>query len=578
MQLISTEDVVKAINLNKFGGAHMAKMIMSVLQIDKVNQLYASNYLKQPTDFLNSVIQDAGINCDIIKEDLAKIPENGPFVIIANHPFGGIEGMILLDCLLSIRPDFKLIANFLFQRITPIKDYVFAVNPFETYKHVQSSFNGLRYAREHLSKGHPLGVFPAGEVSAYQHNQAGITDKVWNTAILKFIKNANVPVIPVYFGGKNSAAFYFMGRIHPLLRTVKLPSEMLNKRNTRIKVSIGDIIPVETQNDYQHIPLYGQFLRSATYSLQSQDILEDPLRVFVKDTSICNLNEPPLLIHEVAAIPAKFILFKWMEYTIYCAPFKVIPNIIKEIARLREITFSEVGEGTNKSLDMDKFDSYYDQLFIWNEAEHEIVGGYRLGKGCEIIPEWGMKGFYTNTLFSYGNKLESIFSQSVELGRSFIVKKYQRKAFSLFLLWKGIFQFLLKNKQYRYLFGPVSISNNYKPLSKQLMIRFIEEHYFNERLASAIIPRSPYHYSQDEKEIPGLPKNVKDLNDLDLLIKEVEGGRLKIPVLLKKYLLIGGEIAGFNMDEEFNNCLDCLLVLDLKKIPADILNAMSREG
>lgn len=577
MQLISTEDVVNAVNLNKFGGENMARIIMSVLQIDKINQLYANHYNKQPKDFLNSIINDIGINYSLYQGDLEKIPAYGPFVIVANHPFGGIEGVILLDCILAKRPDFKIIANFLFQRIEPIKEFVLAVNPFETHKHVKSSFSGLRYGMEHLIQGHPLGIFPAGEVSTYHKDSIGITDKAWNISILKFIKNAHVPVIPMYFHGKNSSAFYFMGRIHPLLRTVKLPSEMLNKKNTKIKLSIGNTISLSEQNSYPDIESYGQFLRTKTYALPFNNIHLEPITpVKKRSKSIHNQDNPLSLINEIRNISEKYILFKWQEYTVFCTPVHAIPVIIKEIGRLREITFREVGEGTNKSLDLDKYDAYYDQLFIWNEIENEIVGGYRLGKGYEILPERGIKGFYTNTLFHFENKTESIFSQCVELGRSFVVSKYQRKPWSLFLLWKGIFYFINKNKQCRYLLGPVSISNNYKLSSKQLMVAFIEKYFYNNAVSANIKPRNPF-VSTSNKETMSLLDDITDLNALDRIIRELESSGLKMPVLLKKYLNLGGEIIGFNMDPKFNNCLDCLLILDFKKIPADFIDSLSKD-
>lgn len=578
MQLISTEDVAKLIGFNKFGGRHISKIVMSLLQIDRINNIYSKHNSKGPIDFLNSVINDTGINYEIDFNDIEKIPKEGPFVIIANHPFGGIEGLILMDTILPIRPDFKLIANFLLQRIEPIRDYLFPVNPFETYKNAKSSYTGLRAGLSHLSNGNPVGIFPAGEVSAYRKNVSGITDRLWKLSIIKLIKISNVPVIPVYFEGKNSSLFYLLGRIHPLLRTAKIPSEILNKRNVKIKLRIGKPLSVEDQNNFKDIIHYAQYLRKITYSLATQSVQTSNInKTSNKQEIISKPVNKILLLEDIANISEKQIMLRWHNFTVYCAPTCLIPNIAKEIGRLREITFREVGEGTNQSFDIDEFDNFYHQLFIWNDIEKEIAGGYRLGKGFDIINERGINGFYINTLFTIGNEMKSMLNKSIELGRSFIIKKYQRKPWSLYLLWKGILNFLKNNTHYRYLIGPISISSRYSEISKHVMVEFIRKNYFNYHLADRFTPKNPYLYKNGSSEMRYFLNSAADLNSLDHIIKDIETAETKMPVLLKKYLLLGGKIAGFNFDPEFNHCLDCLLILDLKDVPGRTIELLSKE-
>lgn len=577
MPLISTDDVAKLVKLGKFGGKNLARIIMSMLQIDRINQIYEKYQSKEAADFLDSVLMDTGIQYTVEAYDLSLIPKEGPFVIIANHPFGGIEGILLMNSILPIRPDFKVIANFLLQRIEPIKDFIFAVNPFETYKNVKSSYNGLRQGLAHISNGHPIGIFPAGEVSTYHHNVIGITDRPWISSIIKFIKLAEVPVIPVYFNGRNSTLFYILGRIHPLLRTAKIPSEVLNKRKTKIKMIIGNPISIQDQSFYTDIHQYTKFLRETTYSLapvQSQK--EELSRHHKKQEIIAKPVNKILLLKEIDNLSENQFLFRWQDFAVYCSPTGIIPNIAKEIGRLREITFREVGEGTSQSSDIDEFDNFYHQLFIWNEIENEIVGGYRLGKGFEIYTERGMNGFYINTLFQIGKEMGSLLSQSVELGRSFIIRKYQRKPWSLYLLWKGIFHFMRNNAPYRYLIGPISISNNYSEISKHVMVEFIRKNYFSTHLASLFTPRNPYLYNNNSNEIKHLLNKATDLNSLDQIIKSIEASETKMPVLLKKYLLLGGKIASFNLDPSFNHCLDCLLILDLEELPDSVIQLMSK--
>jgi hypothetical protein len=275
---------------------------------------------------------------------------------------------------------------------------------------------------------------------------------------------------------------------------------------------------------------------------------------------------------------AEYKLFTSRSYAVYCAPSKELPNILNEIGRLREITFREVGEGTNQSIDIDEYDLYYNQLFIWDEENHKIVGAYRVGKGHEIMNGYGVKGFYLHSLFRMGKKFEPILSQSLELGRSFIIKEYQRKPLPLFLLWKGILYFLLKNPESRYLIGPVSISNKYSDLSKDLIIKFIMRNYFNYELGQHIKSRKQFKVNIKDLDIDILLETAKsDINKLDKLIGDFEITNDKLPVLLKKYISLNAKIAGFNIDPNFNDCLDGLLILDLFDLSMDVIESLSKE-
>lgn len=306
-----------------------------------------------------------------------------------------------------------------------------------------------------MADGRPLGLFPAGEVSAYQADSNSVEDKEWSTSVLKLIRKANVPVIPIYFKGSNSMFFQLLGLIHPMLRTVKLPSELLNKKNRVIKLRIGNPIAVEVQRSFSDMIQYGKFLRAKTYLLGSSLEVK---KFFLKSQKAEKKAEPiateiavEVLEKEVEGIREDYLLFTMKNYSVYCAPTMKIPNILNEIGRLREVTFRAVGEGTNRSIDLDEFDLYYYHLFIWDNDANRIVGAYRVGKGKDIIDRYGVKGFYINTLFKIRKDMLPVLYESIELGRSFIVEEYQRKPLPLFMLWKGILYFLIKNPEYRYL-------------------------------------------------------------------------------------------------------------------------------
>jgi hypothetical protein len=287
---------------------------------------------------------------------------------------------------------------------------------------------------------------------------------------------------------------------------------------------------------------------------------------------------PEIIRSEVESLAQEYLLFKSNDFVVYCAPSAKLPHVLTELGRLREITFREVGEGTNMGIDVDEYDLYYHQLFIWDVEAHKIVGAYRVGKGNEILAEYGLKGFYLQSLFRMSKKFQPILHESLELGRSFIVKEYQKKPMPLFLLWKGILYFLLKNPQSRYLIGPVSISNKYSDLSKDLIIKFIMRNYFNYDLGQYIKSRKKFKVKIKDLDVDILLEMAKnDINKLDKLIGDFEITNDKLPVLLKKYISLNARIVGFNIDPNFNDCLDGLIVVDLFDVPIKVIESLSKE-
>jgi putative hemolysin len=581
-KLIETEDIIKAAKLNKFGGASAARVLMMLLRINKINKLYADLSHKQGMDFVDELIRELKISFEVSEEEINRIPKTGPFITVSNHPFGGIDGMLLVKVLSMVRPDYKVLANFLLQRVEPVKDFILPVNPFEDRKDVRSSLLGIKYALKHLQDGLPLGMFPAGEVSSYNINSIGISDKKWNTAVLKMIKKAQVPVVPIYFTGSNSRLFHFLGLIHPSLRTVRLPSELFNKKKQSIRIRVGNPILVKEQNEFSDIERFGRFLRAKTYALGSA--LE--VKKFFSPGSFRSKKvedvappvEPEKIEQEISSLRDKYLLFESEEFSVFCTPSVCIPYVMNELGRLREITFRQVGEGTNRSIDVDEFDLYYHQLFIWDELNKKIVGAYRVGKGKEIMSQYGIKGFYIQSLFRISHRFYSVMEQSLELGRSFIVEEYQRKPLPLFLLWKGILYFLIKNPEYRYLIGPVSISNRFSSFSKEMIIRFIMKNHYNREFAQYIKPRKKFVVDGNKDiDIEIIMEAAKDLNKFDKFIKDVETTNYNMPVLLKKYLKQNGRIVGFNIDPKFNNALDGLLVMDLFDVPLDTIASLSKD-
>jgi len=581
-KLVETDEFIKAARLNKrIGGASAAKVLMTVLRIKKLNKLYEELSHHRGMDFIDALIDRLQLEYEISEEELAKIPKEGAFITVSNHPFGGIDGMLLVKVLSKYRPDIKVMSNFVLNKIEPVSEYMLPVNPFERRKGAASSLVGVKLALEQLKEGKVLGMFPAGEVSSYNEDNFGITDREWQYPAMKMIKKAEVPVVPVYFQGSNSRLFHLLGLIHPTLRTVRLPAEVFNKKHKKIRIRIGNPVSVKEQDSFTDISTYGRYLRAKTYALGSvlevKKFFRPRLNLGSRVEEVADAVPPGLIIDEIEKIREEFCLFSSEQFDVFCTPSIEIPQIMNELGRLREITFRDVGEGTNRSMDLDEYDLYYNQLFVWDNQEKKIVGAYRVGKGKEILMQYGVKGFYLQSLFRMNRRFQPTLKQSLELGRSFIIKEYQRRPMPLFLLWKGILYFLLKHSEYRYLIGPVSISNNFSQFSRGLIMQYIREHNFDKKLARYVRPRTRYNVPGFNVDEEVLLENTDDLNKFDRFIKEVEPNDYSMPILLKRYLKLNGKIIGFNLDPKFNDALDGLLVLDLFDVPMETIASLSKE-
>jgi len=471
--------------------------------------------------------------------------------------------------------------NFILKKIPNLEEFFVAVNPFENVQH-SSSISGIKATLDLLQKGIPIGIFPAGEVSTFSLDKQEITDRLWHPVVGKLVAKAKVPIVPIYFHGNNGVLFNILSFIHPTLRTAKLPSEFLNKQGLKIKVRIGRPIHIEDISYKKDTNKLLDFLRARTYALgtglEQEKKLFNPISLFkIKKKPEPIIEETPSakMVTEVATLET-FKVWTEKQYEVYICPTSSIPNILREIGRLREITFREVGEGTNKKIDLDNYDIYYSHLFIWDKDLHNIVGAYRIGKGDEILDTMGSRGFYLSELFKIKEPFYPILRTGIELGRSWIRKEYQQKPLPLFLLWKGILKYLLDNPQYRYMFGPVSISNNFSKFSKSLIVDYITKNHFDYELAHYVKPKNKFKADLTPIDKDLLVESSETLKDLDSLIADIESSHIKIPVLLRQYLNLNAKIICFNIDPKFSDCLDGFLVVDTQNIPAEMLEKVGK--
>jgi len=571
MPLISPHDILRQTNrLNRY----ISKVIMNVLGFNKLNESYAATQEYLGSDVTAHYLFQHNIKYVVDETNLKNIPEKGSCIFICNHPTGMLDGIVLIDLISRIRPDVKFLGNFLLGRMGVLEKFFIEVDPFDANN--AKNVRGIKTAFRHIKEGNCLAVFPAGEVSTVHGFR--LQDKKWPASILKFIRKVNVPVVPMFMSGTNSPIFHILGFFHPVLRTIQLVTQFNRKDNSTVKVAIGaPISPIRIA--YLNEKEYADFLRMnvdllrKTFAKKKNDT---PKATNIVIAPIAQSQNKKMIVDEIKTLKKKFALFSQGPFTVFFAHPNELKYVMEEIGRVREITFREVGEGTNKELDIDKYDAYYHQLFIWDNEQETIVGAYRVGMGREIITKYGRKGFYTDSMFHYGKPLNQILHKTVELGRSFIIKPYQGNSVALMLLWKGILQVLLQHEEYRYLLGPVSISNDYSKISKTLIERYIRKHHFDYYYGKYVTPVNPIP-NQKFRFVKSYLKDINSIELLDKLIIDLENKQRGLPVLVKRYLQLRSKVLAFNIDVDFNNCLDGLILLDLKNVPEKTLLMLSKD-
>ncbi len=556
------------------------KFITNFARFKKINQLYQAHAQKAATEFVDSIIDELKLNILADGKDLKNIPKQGAFIAVSNFPLGGIEGLALYKLFRQYRPDIKIIVSRKFHSIKPLDQITLPLpDPQSIY-----TISFLKNIYTHLYNGHPIIIFPAVKPAKYNPKDNLISDRKWNTNIIRLVKTVNYPVLPVFVNNKNSLLFHVLGFLHPVFQALVLEHEIKKQKNQDILIRIGKPVQHTTLTKFD-TKTATRYIRARIFALGAN--IEVNKFKFSSEPRILTTEEdkfepiidpidPKLIKTQIDEAKTNYLQFSVNEMDVIIAPSYEIPDVLTEIGRLREITFRAIGEGSGKSLDLDEYDLYYQHLIIWNHKTNEIVGAYRMGKGNELLEKFGLSGFYTSTLFKYKKEMLPILERSLELGRAFIIPEYQRKTLPLFLLWKGILYYLLKNIDYQYLLGPVSISDKFSDLSKTLITNFFKEHYYSPAYSKFVKPRLPY-----KSKLKGIDKDVlvkeigDNINKLDNIIKDIEG--VGIPVLFKKYISLGAKILTFNVDPDFNYTIDGLMLLDLYNVPLDTVKALAKE-
>lgn len=545
-------------NINKkqnFFKKSLFKIAKKIVHEDSINEFLTQNEHLKGLEFVDAVLDYFDFDYTVASTDLQNIPSTGKVVIIANHPLGGLDALCLLRLISQVRKDVKIVANDFLIGFEALNSLLI---PIDNYK-IRQSKNDIKKIYEALNNEEAVIIFPAGEVS--RASSKGIKDPIWSKGFLNFAQNTSSPILPIFLDAKNSKTFYTISMINKTFSTLLLSNEMFNKKSKRINIKIGQIIPNENivpkgLDKKYIINLYKKHLYSLKKAKKSFFQTQCAIALPQKSVDILYELKRSELIGETSD-GKKIYLYDYTDDSI----------VLKELGRLRELSFRKVGEGVNKKRDTDKYDIYYQHIILWDENDLEIVGSYRIGNGSFINNNIGIKGFYSNTLFKYHKSFNTYLENSIELGRSFVQPKYWGTR-ALDYLWYGIGAYLKTKPEIKYMFGPVSISGTFPSAAKDLMI-FYYSHYFSND-TEMIEPKIPYQYSshiQDLKEMFNLDDRKKDFKILKSTLNNIG---VTVPTLFKQYSDIceegGVKFLGFNVDPDFSDCVDGFILVSVDKV------------
>nr|WP_320126533.1 GNAT family N-acyltransferase [uncultured Shewanella sp.] len=531
----------------------MLRYLLNEKQCNDIANQYA--YL-QGVDFVEQVLASFDFSFTVPANEIENIPCEGRVVIFANHPIGSLDGLALIKLISEIRPDIKVVANELLMALEPMHSILLPVRNMTGGTPKQH----LEKIHQHLRNEGAVLIFPSGEVSRLRPN--GVRDTQWHSGFLKMAISCNAPLLPIFLDAKNSATFYGASMIYKPLATLLLVKEMFKQAKRNMPIRIGELIPNEAVRSMD-FPLKTKIklLKNHLYRIGKD---KDPL--FITQNAIAH---PESRRELQAALQQCELLGETQDNKlIYLYQHHDSNPIMREIGRLREIAFRAVGEGSGKRRDIDKYDSYYQHLVLWDKEQFEIVGAYRFASGDKVLEKYGENALYSQSLFQYADSFMPFVKQGLELGRSFVQPKYWGKR-SLDYLWFGIGAYLAKHPEYRYLFGPVSISNQLPGSAREMLV-----HFYSREFAPAqqmAVSMSPFGLSKSQKaKLDDLYFSEDYQSNFKQLKQVLASMGAAVPTLYKQYGELckadGVKFLAFGIDADFGDCIDGLVLVDTHKL------------
>lgn len=567
---ISLVNIVPAQKRSKLRDA-LLKLADKLFGITKLNKLYVLHNLAglSKQDFAKGLIKGLNLQLTGIEALQAKVPKEGALVIASNHPFGGIEGVILSWALGQIRPDLKVLANKGLKIFPELEDYFIFTNPLS--ENDPKNAPSLRASLRHVKHGGALLIFPAGRVSYYHKDKNRITDHTWNRLVANFVKRAEAQYLPVFVNGLNSPLFYRLGRIYYRLRMLMLPRELANKQNAQIQILAGNAVSASVYNKTLDPQSHTALLRAQVYAQDPVWRMTWPADKTQVLQPLATEQDGKLILAEVAQLPTEQHLLDHKDLAVYFGYQSQLPATLKEIARLRELVFREHNEGSGEPLDTDHFDATYTHLFVLKRESGKIIGAYRMGQTDRLLASGNIDKLYLSRMFKFSSQFINQQQPCLELGRSFLIPEYQRSFQGLYLLWRGIGAFVCKFPHYRTLYGTVSLSKLYDPRSVALIDKAMVT------ATNLVSPYTAFDFPL-HPELEEFASQHKMSEHLTALLGSIESDGKDIPVLLKHYNKLGAVFHCVGIDKSFNDTPGLLLSVDLPAAPEKLLKLYMGEG
>lgn len=519
-------------------------------------------------DFFAHALRALNIRLDVHHAHPEGIPPSGPLIVVANHPSGVLDGLAVTTAVARVRQDVKVVGNRLLARIPEVGAACIPVDVYGGRAVVTRNAAALRRAVRWVRDGHALVVFPAGGVESRHAGEGVFVDGPWHADIARVVALTGARVVGAYVDARPSRWLVAAGRLHWALRTLSLPRELLRHRDRAVQVRVGGAIDAAALAARGPAVDRIAYLRARTHALaptrRAASLLNAPAIAAPVDIDV--------LEAELGRLPAEARLFEHQDWLVAIGHATELPNVLTEVGRLRETAFRAEGEGSGQRLDLDAFDRDYLHLVAWHRGHRRIAGAYRVGATDGVGRGWRGPRLYTRSLFRYGRAALDRLGPALELGRAFVHPEHQRDYATLLTLWKGIGAYLARHPRYRRLFGPVSLSADLPLVVRQVIVESL-------RLGSSTAAReyeisARHRFANGDAEIARLvaPRGVAlGHEEVDALVRDLDPAGRPLPVLLRHYLKLGGQVLAFSVDPAFSGVVDGFMVVDLAAVPAPVL-------
>lgn len=522
-----------------------------------------------------AALKTLGVTLRVDASETKHIPMEGGFVAVANHPTGGVDGLAALAALETGRRDIRILGNRWLSRVPGIADLLLPLDVFAA--HAPVNLRALRQALRWLRQGHGLLIFPAGEVAQASLASSQSLEAPWQTTAATLARVAKAPLLPIHLSGELPRPTQLLGTLNAHLRAALLVRSLRNQRGRHVQVRIGRPWRIAEQGGRPQDERHTRLLRAATLTLPALHA-QAPLARRAAQRPVAKPHAAARLDTELAALPQDCTLLTTGDYAVYAANAAQIPQIMHAIGCAREATFRASGEGTGASLDLDPYDAYYTQLFVWHRTRSCLVGAYRM-LPSDTVEDRGAAGFYTHSLFHYDRRFLDALGPCLELGRAFVAPAYQGTPRGLFLLWRGIGTYLVRNPRYRTLFGPVSLPAAFGPVMASWIAHLLSTRFGDTALRALVRPRHGLACTQASAGLRAEGGALRSVSELAALTTRLHPAGLRLPMLFEQYAMLGGRFLCSSVDEAFSAALDTLMVLRLEQAPRDRLaRYMTPEG